>query len=415
MGPYSRAAASAARSLSIALAITLIGAGCDCSGATTGDPCTSDGDCPTGQSCMDGLCAPRMDAGGMPGDDGGPARDAGGGARDAATPAEDAGPCRSVSAESTVEPIPVDIIVVIDNSGSMTEEAAEVQRNINDFAAIIGASGLDYRVILISDRDTSRNGVCVPAPLGSGPPDCTSGPEGRLRAVHQRVGSTNGPSLKLSTYPMWSDFLRFEAAKVFLWITDDESAMASDAIRSGLDALEPAGMFSRTIHNAIVGYYGDTPDTWATRGAGSCPSLARPGVRYLRLTNCLRDDGTAIADCTSGLSARVCETDWTPIFMDIARGVVAGVPVVCEFAVPDPPEGFTLDLDMIRVTWRSGDVLRMELRRVPDAAVCSDDGWYFDDPSAPTLIVLCPDLCRAVQADPDARLDVALGCFPLLM
>lgn len=327
-------------------------------------------------------------------------------------PRIDAGPCRAVSAESTIEPIPVDIIIAIDNSGSMSAEATQVRTNINLFAEIIAASGLDYRVVLIS-APTGSQGVCVPAPLGTGAPACASGPEGRLLALHVTVASRNAPDLVLAQYPMYRDFLRPEAAKVFIWITDDESLVYNaDSFRAALTALEPAGMFDRTIHNSIVGYYGDP--AWADRTMGACGSLARVGATYMRLANCLANDGTPIDGCTSGRTARVCETDWRPIFEEIAMGVVAGVPVVCEFAVPEPPMGSTLDLDAIGVTYLSGMTVVSALTRVSGVDACTATGWYFDDPAAPTQIVLCPDVCSDVQADPEARMDIALGCFPIL-
>ncbi|UJR84765.1 hypothetical protein [Sandaracinus amylolyticus] len=386
------------------LSLALV-SGCDCSGDTGGDPCTSATECETGEVCVEGRCAPRDDGGASDAEITGDAMRPNG---------TDAGPCRAINAESTVEAIPVDIIIVIDNSGSMDDEAAEVRRNINRFAEIIAASGLDYRVVLIS-REDGDTGVCVPEPLGSGEPDCASGPEGRLLAIHESVGSHDAPDLVLEHYPDYRDFLRVEAAKVFLWITDDEAdEYTADEFRAALADLEPAGMFERTIHDAIVGFYGDAPADWSDEDTGTCDTLANVGTTYLRLAACLTDDDAPIAGCTSGSRGRVCETDWTVIFEDIARGVVAGVPVVCEFEVPDPPEGLTLDLDAIGVTYRSGDAVRAELTRVDGAGACTASGWYFDDPVAPTTMSLCPDVCRTVQADPDARLDVALGCDPRL-
>ena len=59
--------------------------------------------------------------------------------------------CAQVSAAATLEKKPVDIIITIDNSGSMTDKIVATQNNLNgSFAQIIGASGLDYRVILLS-------------------------------------------------------------------------------------------------------------------------------------------------------------------------------------------------------------------------------------------------------------------------
>ncbi len=57
----------------------LLAAGCDCGGAPAG--CASDDECPTGQTCRDGTCVARPDAGGAdagPGPDGGGGVDAGG-------------------------------------------------------------------------------------------------------------------------------------------------------------------------------------------------------------------------------------------------------------------------------------------------------------------------------------------------
>ncbi len=167
-----------------------------CRTPDAGSSCSADDDCPNG-SCVAGACTTD---------------EADAGTYDAFRP--DMGPCREVEDESTLEPVPVDIIITIDNSGSMTQEAAEVQANINNFAAILAASGLDYRVVLISEP-TGDTGVCVPAPLGSGAPACESGPEGRLRAIHRSVSSRNALSRMLEFYPDYVDFLRFEAAKVF--------------------------------------------------------------------------------------------------------------------------------------------------------------------------------------------------------
>src|SRR6185295_6255956 len=84
----------------------------------------------------------------------------------------DGGECFGVSqkAENTVRP--VDIIMAIDNSGSMTFEAGEVQNNMNTFASAILNQGIDVHVVIISEDGPpvpfGSNGVCIPGPLGSG-------------------------------------------------------------------------------------------------------------------------------------------------------------------------------------------------------------------------------------------------------
>src|SRR4051812_14582654 len=60
----------------------------------------------------------------------------------------------------------VDIIFVIDDSGSMTGEMVQIKTNVNTFAAKIGTVGLDYTVTFIVKKGTSGNTICVPPPLG---------------------------------------------------------------------------------------------------------------------------------------------------------------------------------------------------------------------------------------------------------
>ncbi|MBX3249555.1 MAG: hypothetical protein KF901_20425 [Myxococcales bacterium] len=389
-----------------ALSLCLIVAACDCGSSPAPTRCGVASECPgAGDLCIDGLCGPAEV------DDASTFADAQG----IDVVVEDAGPCRAIDAESTLEPSPVDIIVTIDNSGSMSEEATQVRQNMNNFARILAESGLDYRVVLISRPDGSQ-GVCIPEPLGTGAPDCLGGPEGRLLAIHEQVRSRDAPERMLARYPDFVDFLRPEAVKVFIWITDDEmNTHTPDGFRADLAALEPAGMFDRTIHNSIVGFYGETPSTWGTRAAGDCGSLARVGAHYMRLAQCLTNTNEPIEDCTPGRTARVCELDWRPIFESIAEGVIAGVPVQCEFDLPAPPDGMELNLEDVRVTYERGDATREDLERTTGADACADGRWYFDDPAAPTEILLCPELCRRVQRDDGARMEVGLGCFPSLL
>src|SRR5262245_3392301 len=62
---------------------------------------------------------------------------------------------------------PPDIVLVVDNSGSMVEEVYDVERNINfNFSPILSKSGVDYRVILFSSHGDSRTQkICVGPPL----------------------------------------------------------------------------------------------------------------------------------------------------------------------------------------------------------------------------------------------------------
>src|SRR5262245_6930140 len=60
--------------------------------------------------------------------------------------------CAAVTAMAVLVKRPVDVIFVVDTSGSMTEEIDGVEKNISvNFANIIATSGLDYRVIMVGE------------------------------------------------------------------------------------------------------------------------------------------------------------------------------------------------------------------------------------------------------------------------
>ncbi len=323
--------------------------------------------------------------------------------------------CVEVVSEPIVETRPrtvVDIIVVVDNSGSMSEEAAQVRLGINAFAEAIGASGLDYHVIVLSRAGTMGTSVCVPPPLGVGEPCSAPEPVGRLLHVPDvRIGSTDAPDIALASYPQYRDFLRPNAVKMFLWITDDQADMRADTFRSQLDALEPDGMFAITLHHAIVGFYGEAPDAWRGDRPGVCETLAAVGSVYLRLALCLSDSNAEIPDCNTGTIARVCERDWTATFAAIAtrtERVLIEEPVSCTLALPAAPADRVLDLSRLSVTYTTeGETTVLGHGAV--GAPCI--GWRYDDDASPGAIVLCDEVCRNVQRDPGARLEVQVACY----
>ena len=151
---------------------------------------------------------------------------------------------------------PVYVIVIIDQSGSMSDDLARVKANINKLSDFLKATGLDYRVVMVARVGTGTFDMCVPPPLGAATTLCTdttkplrnSNPP-IFRTSNQSVASTNALSLLLSSYDSatvgigWQDALRTEAFKAIIPITDDNSALAATSFDTSLLAKAPAGMF----------------------------------------------------------------------------------------------------------------------------------------------------------------------------
>lgn len=90
-----------------------------------------------------------------------------------------------------------------------------------------------------------------------------------------------------------------------------------------------------------------------------------------------------------------------------ALAKVRGDLLPCEYAIPE--EVLSGEVQITEVNVKIG-VGGADPEIVPQNPDCDGPGWYYDDPSSPTQILLCPATCDAVSTDPTASIRVALGC-----
>lgn len=89
------------------------------------------------------------------------------------------------------------------------------------------------------------------------------------------------------------------------------------------------------------------------------------------------------------------------------RGAAA---IPCELQLPEPPPGETLALDAVNLDYEGGECDITPFAAVPSAADCGDeDGWHYDNPTAPERILLCPRSCDRVSG-PGGNLYYSVGC-----
>jgi hypothetical protein len=265
---------------------------------------------------------------------------------------------------------------------------------INDFVSLISATNIDYRVTMIASTSAS-NAICVPAPLGG--PSC--GDNTNFRLVNSSIGSHDALAKAISKYSLYSDFLRMNATKHFVIVTDDNSTTSASSFMTSLAGLTPTGMFDGVKVHAIYAYGNGT-----SKGcSGPFGTGAAEGTVY-----------TTLVTDTGGARGVICEDDWNQVFTDITQAVVAGTQVACELAMPAAPEGQTLDPNQVNVKYQSG-ANATTLPQVPSSADCSAGGWYYDDNTNPTKISLCPSTCSDIQSDGNASLNIELGCATVIL
>lgn len=300
-------------------------------------------------------------------------------------PGPDAAACATddVTAETVVRP--VDILWVIDNSGSMDEEEARIQTNMNNFANAIAASGTDYHVIVIADTGH----VNVPPPLGGSP---------QFLGINQSIDSHNALEQLVLTYPLYQSFLRADSVKHIVVVSDDESDWSRATFESSLGALTAPGFGTDWRLHAVVA---EAPP-WDF--SSPCFALsAAVGSIYIDLQQ-----------NHAGLFFSLCTTDWTPLFTELAATVTEGLELPCVFDIPAPPDGEALDPTHVNFVYTPTGGNPITLPNVGSMAGCTGDGWYYDNPSNPTQIIVCPQTCTTLQGDATGTVSVAFGCATII-
>jgi hypothetical protein len=392
-------------------------------------------------------------------------------------PEEDSGPppqCAQSEAKADLRKKPVDIVFVVDNSSSMDSEIKAVQRSIDaDFAQLIGQSGIDYRVIMLADFghwDGEARSVCISGALNPGQ-SCPSlpildpiydlapvnserffhyDPDGAEHDQDTSVDSRNSLCRALEWFKKpdgfnlapqgWSQWLRADAAKVFVEITDDMAQCTVDFDGMGGndfavddlmgDSATWASTFDQVLRTLSAQHFGsDTARNYVFHSIIALPfKVATPDAPYepaesVQGVKCMSGANPsptyeALSRLTSGLRFPVCAADaaaenqsldgFKAVFQRIAQGVVEGSKIVCDFAVPQAPPGETLDRDTVEVVYTPASGDPVSFRKLNDAESCNtmDANFYF----AGDTIHLCPSTCSRVQADDQAKVDVRFGC-----
>jgi hypothetical protein len=325
------------------------------------------------------------------------------------------GECAAQSLAPETKSIGVDIVVVVDTSASMASAVAAVEQSINvDFAQILEASAVDYRIVVLGDYPPGGQlTICISAPLSG--TDCNPPPP--VPAVTERYkhyDALTGSGAFLANILAWystpdphglapggyRDFLRDGTRKVILAMTDGSSASGDpelgDAFDTELLALQPPhfgtpGDRAYVFHTIITMDPNDPPSTpWLPpdpiQGEGG--SIQQVSVR------------------TGGWRFPLAQVDdFDVLFQEIAKEVVEQTPIACDFPIPTPDMG-TIDPNTIEIDYTPGVGPQKPFHQVVDLAACEPDAFYIADGT----VFLCPEACAEVQADPQAALDVRYGC-----
>jgi hypothetical protein len=333
--------------------------------------------------------------------------------------------CEAISETAPPGESPVDIVWVIDSSGSMGDEQLRVQTNIQSFVDQISAAGLDTRVVIITDKDLV-------------PPTSALAMSGNYLFIAQPVNSHDALQQLTAHYPTYSTFLRPGATTHFIVLTDDESDYTGAtpderaanfvkdmrALYDGRDmCMDPSTgcVYTEFIVHAIAspGDVGALPcvpvmmgmvpmmcaplDVFCLIMMLSVGGAAAPGVTYTKLSM-----------QTAGLFASICESDWMAVFGPLVEAVITATPLPCNYTIPPAPAGQNFARDKVNVNYMAPDGMGELFPKADGVDACpGNKAWYFDDDTAPSEVLLCPDACAAVAHG--GQIDLAFGCATIVL
>ena len=323
--------------------------------------------------------------------------------------------CAGVTEDAQSVRLPADIIIAVDNSGSMIEEVGFVRENLNRLLERVG--DLDVHIVLISARNgdavphnldqlgdrigdiiTSLTpGICVDPPLGKegACPDNDESNPPKFKHIDHIVGSGSNDGLRaiLQTYSQWKNSLR-EGAPLHIVLVSDDNAflMTADGFTDSLSDLStPAEDF--TFH-AIVA-------TSNPGNGGPCNKLAAArGTVYEELVQ-----------KTKGVLGNLCEQKFTPVFDAISDSMISST-LSCEWKIPEPPKGETFDTNEVNVQFTSSKGKVHNIGWVPGSDECSkvEHGWYYNKEKNPTKVIVCGQTCEWIQRKDKGNISITFGC-----
>jgi len=228
---------------------------------------------------------------------------------------------------------PVDLFIVVDDSGSMDAAQAQLAGDLSALVDEFETLDVDYR-IGVSTTDMDSGGVAgrfIPLTETSPVISSASSPDPTTRLVAAVTPGINGSgteqgfgaTLAALSLPLVAGrntgLLRADALLAVLYLSNEDDQSAAEVIDTlrflrGLKAHLGANAISV---GAIVSFADDV-----------CTSATDPGTRYLELV-----------DQAGGVSASICATDWKPLLRELVRlGAGRRATFFLSSAAPATPE-----------------------------------------------------------------------------
>lgn len=99
-----------------------------------------------------------------------------------------------------------------------------------------------------------------------------------------------------------------------------------------------------------------------------------------------------------------------------ALNAIRGTAIGCTYQIPVPSMGMINYNEVNIIYTPGGGGSPVTVPQVASMSACPSMGnaWYYDNPTAPTEIILCSATCGTIEADSTGSLGIALGCSTVI-
>lgn len=331
------------------------------------------------------------------------------------------GACACASQSQTAKPVQLDLFIMLDQSGSMSDAVQGGTKWSTVTTALQS---------FFNDPTNAGLGVGIQffglAPSGGPPPFCNIDADCGAFApcfFNQCLGGGGGDSCAASDYAVADVEIAPLSVAQASALSSSVNAHSPSTSTPTAPALQGAIQHAQTWgaahpdHTVIVVFATDGDPTECTpldipSIANIAAAGANSGIKTfvigvgpsLGSLNQLAVGGGTGAAFIVDTNANVVQ-QFKAALTSIQKNALG-----CEYTIPQPAMGM-LDFGKINVQYTPGVPPSQVLPNVASAAACTNaGGWYYDNNAAPTKILFCPSTCTTVKADSTGKVDILLGC-----